>query len=223
MLFYRNTEPEVNMKIFKSSLVAAVWLVMAGVGPALVWAQAGELRINLLHPDDYAYRSMKVIKKTGGTLKGMIKAYDPVRSVFLIEDVSGRVTTLPASELGNIEFIQMVHEQAMQAQEPPWKITAVLGEEKTLKIPARELKITSGYLTLQKYAEVQPTPSRAAPPPFPPFPGGPAPMQEVLEVFAIAFQPAEQCFYVRTGKVKYSRQSYGGGGGGPSGFTKGLR
>jgi len=217
------------MNLFRIIPAVVVCLVMAGLRPAPIWAQGREIQINLLHSDDYANRSMAVTKKSGIKLKGRNLAYDPVRSIFLIEDVSGRNITLPVAELDKIEFFQMKHDQPSVAQMAPINIIAVLGEEKTLKIPARGFLINTGHLIAKDYTEVKQAPSSPVPPAFPSLPGTqpmwsePGQGKEVLEVLTIAFEPAKQSFYVRTRKVTYSKGFYGGGGGGPSGHMKGMQ
>lgn len=211
------------MRVLLAGIVMAA-LVAAGLfGAVGAQGQSEEPRINLLWPDDNARRSMKVISKSGGELKGLqiIKAYDPDKKTFILTTVSGESMTIPAADLKRIEFSQHIISQPQYAQMAREEIQAHRGPERTVKIPAREFRVENGYLVGHDplaQSKIITTPR-----------GNIVNLEDldsnkpVQEVRSIVYDPQADIFVVTIQPVRYVRIYHGGGGGVTEGGGKGIR
>jgi hypothetical protein len=209
------------------TLVAGIF-VAAAVAAGLLGAleargQGDEPRINLLWPDDYARRSMKVMSKSGGELRGlrMIEAYDPNNKSLIMTTVTGEPRTIPAADLNKIEFSQHIISQPQYMQMAREEIQAHLGPVRTVKIPAQEFRVQNGYLEgpdLLAQFQSETTPQ-----------GNTLNLEDlestksVQEVRSIVYDPQADMFVVTIQPVRYVRQFLGGGGGVTEGGGKGIQ
>lgn len=203
--------------------LAMAILVIPGLFGALeIQAQDQEARINLLWPDEYARRSMKVMTKSGKELKGlqMIQAYDPNSKTFLLTTVTGESRTIPATEVERIEFSQHLISQPQYAQVARQETKAYQGPERTVKIPARDFKIQDGYLVGPELVAQSPkTPPQGNIVNLKDLDSG----QFVQEVRSIVYDPQNDMFVVTLQAVRYVQEFLGGGGGVMEGGGKGVQ
>jgi len=207
------------MRALIVGMVMAV-LVAPLFGAPEVRAQDQEVRINLLHSDKYARRSMKVITKSGEELKKLllIQAYDPTDKTFLLTTVTGESETIPAAEVKKIEFSQHLIRQPQYAQAALPETRVYPGPQRTVKIPAQDFKIQDGYLVTQEPA--------AQPPKTTPQGNivnltGPGSSQSVQEARSIVYDPQTDMFAVTLQAVQYVQEYRGGGGSGGGGVMEG--
>ena len=163
------------------------------------------LRVNLTQQDEFAIRTMKVYKRSGGKIRGLLTIQDfrGEDSAFIFKDILGEEQVLPAREIEKIEFSQEVEQQSMAAQVAGWKIEVTKGNRQTITIPADDLLIENSILVLNSGPDLS------------------ASQGEIVEALQILPAATGDSFQIDLQAVRYEKK-YSGGGGGPSGLTKGL-
>jgi hypothetical protein len=166
-----------------------------------------QVRINLTEPDGFVTRFMIVSGSSGEPLPGLriIQSFDASTNTLTFIDVQGRTVQLPLSRISAVDFRQEMVRQSMMAQEPAWDITTQYGTVQTLQIPAPAFRIADGKLSVDIHAT-----SALADPNF------------VVEARRLTFDSRDNLILLTVQPVSYKKNMLGGGGG-ASGFTKGLQ
>jgi hypothetical protein len=187
-----------------SVLIPIVTLMYAGNG------SAATIRVALTEPDQYAIRSIKVVRTAGDVVPGLraIQSFDTADDAFIFVVAAGGTMRLRVAEIGAITFNQQINKMNMAAQEPAWEIQATSGAKKTVNIPVTDVKFDQGWLIL--------TDSDSAPQ---------AVQDQVLEISRLTYDSKGKSFLLELQPVHYEKHYLGGGGGGgsPSGGGKGLQ
>src|SRR5262245_9367581 len=172
--------------------------------PVTVAWSADEL-ISLSLPDEFVQRTFTVTRRSGETVPRLltIETFDPARGAFVFGDVTGAPITIPASEIRSIVFLQALAQAPPQVQMPMRQVIMLIKEARTLTIPARDLTIRQGTLTVKGDGQ-----------------GLAREPDERWEPFTVTYDPARSAFTVEVQRVQYIAEALGGGG--PSGQRKGL-
>jgi hypothetical protein len=179
-----------------SVLIPIVTLMYAGKG------SAATIRVALTEPDQYAIRSMKVVRTAGDVVPGLraIQSFDTADDAFTFVVATGGTMRLRVAEIGAITFDQQINKMSPAAQDSPWEIHAASGARKTVTIPVTDLKFDQGWLIL--------TDSNSAPQ---------AVQGQVLEISRLTYDSKEKSFLLELQPVHYEKHYLGGGGDGGGG------
>jgi hypothetical protein len=187
-----------------SVLIPIVTLMYAGNG------SAATIRVALTEPDQYAIRSMKVVRTAGDVVPGLraIQSFDTADDAFIFVAAAGGTLRLRVAEIGAITFNQQINKMNMAAQEPAWEIQATSGAKKTVNIPVTDVKFDQGWLVL---ADSDSAPQTV--------------QDQVLEISRLTYDTKGKSFLLEIQPVHYEKHYLGGGGGrgSPSGGGKGLQ
>lgn len=190
-------------KVTGRLLVALLFTLLVGDLAAVF----GDMKISLSVPDQYVYRTFKVMKKSGKAAPGlvMINAFDGGRKSLVFEDVTGRAVTILLSEIQAISFTQDVKEDNPDVQRA-WRkrVTAVAEGQRTLTVATREFGIDKGVLVLTE-------------------PGASLSLEgaERWEARSMTYDASTDTFALELARVKYDVRLEGRGGG-QSGVVKPL-
>jgi hypothetical protein len=185
-----------------SVLIQIVTLMCAGNG------SAATIRVALTEPDQYAIRSMKVVRTTGDVVPGLraIQSFDPADEAFTFVVATGGTMRLRVAEIGAITFDQQLNKMNPIAQQAAWEIQAASGAKKTVNIRVTDLKFDQGWLILN-YADSAPQNVQ----------------DQVLEISRLTYDSKAKSFLLELQPVHYEKHYLGGGGGSLSGVAKGLQ
>src|SRR5215467_1583703 len=185
----------------------AVFITMCS--PVLVRAQS--LRINLSNEDQYARRSMEIVKKSGETMSDVlrIRSYSSSNNSFAVERVTGE-TNVALSEIKEIHFQQELLNPQSVAQVAVPVMRARNGDAFQYTVSATALKIDdAGGLV---FPEPAPAVTQAS-----------KDHAHILDSATIAearnltYDAARKAFVVEIQYVKYTKEMSGSSGSTPSG------
>lgn len=184
--------------------------------------QAQDIRLNLTNSDDVMMRRMTVYKKSGDTIKHLvkIKSYDPQTASFVMEDVKGGTVTVAAADLSRIVFEQSFGEQSPIVQRAMPIITSIPGPMVKYTVPQSALKVDAGELLVPASS---PSTTTLGPPPPPGLPAvtnvDSKNTHDVTLPRSLTFDTSRKCFYVEAEKFTY-RIEQPSGSSRPSGVVK---
>ena len=193
-----------------------VWVVLLFMATVACPVQAQEIRLNVLKSDELALRRMVVFKKSGDKISSFVKidSFEPVSGIFVMEDATGEIVSIPTSEIQKIEFEQTVRRQNPVAQEAHWEIKATAGAGLRYKLSRGALRVESGELVLPASSPSTSVPGPTVPSPEPSSrePGSRITAFKVSEARSLTVDGASESFFVEVQAVTYTHETFSGSG-----------
>jgi hypothetical protein len=193
-------------------------LLLAAVVAA---AHAHDVRLNPLKSDDYVLRKMVVVKQSGERISSFLKieSFDKSNGTFVMKDVTGGTTNIPAADIQKIEFQQTVKQQSPMAQSAHWVARATPGSTLRYRVPQGALSVDSEELVFPASSPSTTSTGPTLPAAEPPVhPGSMTNNVTVLEPRSVTFDGASKTFTIEVQNVRYTVEMSGSSG--PSGVRK---
>jgi hypothetical protein len=193
-----------------------VWVVLLFMAAVACPVQAQDIRLNVLKPDELALRRMVVFKKSGDKISSFVKiaSFEPASGIFVMEDATGGMVSIPTSEIQKIEFEQTVQSPSPMAQQAHWEIRATAGTGLRYKLSRGALRVESGELVLPASSPSTSVPGPTAPSiePSSRNPGNSITAFKVVEVRSLTVDGASESFFVEVQNVTYTKETSGSSG-----------
>jgi hypothetical protein len=178
-------------------------------------ALSQDIRLNVSRPDQYAFRKMVVIKKSGERITTFLKinSFDPATGIFVLEGVTGETANISASDIKSIEFQQTLQRHSPMAQDAHWEISLTEGPELKYKVAQNALMVQSGELVFPATSSSTAISGTDLPSGDPaPRQGGSISSAKMVEARTITVDPPTKSFLIEVQKVMYTKETWGSSG-----------